>query len=416
MSELPDDFLRETLRGTALSGIRGVQVQEMGGAPYNSFYVSEDAGDYNSFSFPVLVEEQWEFPEYLFFEGAEYVPEEMAEDFWENLAMQYAIRWDQTSELEENFGKSYSRTVYITRHNFAEWCRDVLGSYVESAIESDPKHVVSLMLGELEPGLRRQLEEMPVDLHLDEDFLDLVHEWFMSSSESDREEVLDILRRYGRAMADTGEPPEVILEITRDDLDYLGIRKGTYWENAPWKLVRLKPSHLPEEGRRMRHCVGNMSYRYADRLIDGDIEIWSLRSKDNKPRFTLEVDSSYYDADEKHPDDSPGGILARQGMKARAIKQLKGKANRTPGYAQISDERKPYPEGVKWPEEIRLWRWLLKEKLDVSPDKVDDFPVWVRKLRYALIRREQAALDAANSGEMLRENPRRSFDEPYRPL
>lgn len=154
------------------------------------------------------------------------------------------------------------------------------------------------------------------------------------------------------------ESRDAALKVTKADLTKLGITSGPLFEEAPLKLITLKPSELGVEGRRMRHCVGD-SPSYACRIQRGEIEIWSLRNRANKPLFTLEVDSNFH----KHT--GPNEDLNSQ-RRATAIRQLKGKANRTPGYTERRGEF------VASENEVKLWRLIFK-KLKVAPEYVVDF-------------------------------------------
>lgn len=57
-----------------------------------------------------------------------------------------------------------------------------------------------------------------------------------------------------------------------------------------WMIVKLaRKNDFEIEGRIMGHCVGSPSQRYYERYEDGEIEIFSLRSDDNKPHATVEI-------------------------------------------------------------------------------------------------------------------------------
>ena len=80
-----------------------------------------------------------------------------------------------------------------------------------------------------------------------------------------------------------------------------------------------------------------------------------MRDKANRPSFTLEVAKEFYDGpDSKH--------------RAKAVKQLKGKTNRTPGF----DSPGASTIATKKRDEVVLWKWVMR-KLDVSPEQVQDF-------------------------------------------
>lgn len=70
----------------------------------------------------------------------------------------------------------------------------------------------------------------------------------------------------------------------------------------------------------MRMCVGDPTMQYFSRLARKDIEIWSIRDKNGKRRFTIEVHTpEFY----QHENPRHRGI---------DVVQIKGKANRLPGF------------------------------------------------------------------------------------
>jgi hypothetical protein len=77
-------------------------------------------------------------------------------------------------------------------------------------------------------------------------------------------------------------------------------------------VQRLTPGELAEEGKAMRMCVGREDMGYAAALRKGEIQILSLRTPGGRPKFTFEVDMD--------------------GGKIKGISQIKGKANRLPGF------------------------------------------------------------------------------------
>jgi hypothetical protein len=154
-------------------------------------------------------------------------------------------------------------------------------------------------------------------------------------------------------------------------------------------LIKLR-KHLRLEGAIMRHCVGDVGMGYVKALREGEVQIWSLRDRRNKPHFTLEVDGSF---DDRTDDDPLLLTLTPAFYRGRAIKQIKGKANRLPGLAgkQSSEITKP--------DEVIIWAHVL-EDLDVDIHQVDD------------LNSQYVAPLARNA----REESCSGFDLPYRPL
>ncbi len=75
-------------------------------------------------------------------------------------------------------------------------------------------------------------------------------------------------------------------------------------------VVRLKPSQLGKEGADLGICVGRKDMPYCRRLKAGEIDLYSIRTESGKSKFTIEIDKV-----------------------RNQIAQVKGKANRVPGFA-----------------------------------------------------------------------------------
>lgn len=84
-------------------------------------------------------------------------------------------------------------------------------------------------------------------------------------------------------------------KIARDNkraLDEEGLTKELYRFPNGYRFVSLLDEQaLIREGKLMKHCVGNSSQEYRKNLIDGKIEIWSLRDCQNKPHCTIEFNA-----------------------------------------------------------------------------------------------------------------------------
>lgn len=331
-----------------------------------------------------------------FMDNAEFVPMYEAASFYEKIedaVPHYSISWSygtgvlqaQSAWLEDYQGEP-SR-VCVDQYRFAEICYDIARRWVGELLRKDPDEAIDSFLKQLasfDRRIERDLREQGVP---ESDLIELATTWSMADGDSDRAQVVEEIRDYLNAISsEPGQTYEVIEEFTQEDIRRMGIRSGTLYENAPWLLVRLAPSMLRAEGVKMKHCVGDRSMGYIKRVSSGDIEIWSLRrASDQKPRFTLEVDGSYYD-DEGTPESRGASIL-----------QLKGAANRLPGYDMRSQSGSP-PK----PDEIIFWARAL-EGLGVDPHYVDDLN---------LDQLERKSL-SANRHVM---RTIRSFDRPHMPL
>lgn len=95
---------------------------------------------------------------------------------------------------------------------------------------------------------------------------------------------------------ETDEPPETVYKF----------KNG-------FRVVSLKPGHLFKEGCEGGICIGQRRRGYYDALKNGEIAVYSLRSPSDKVKLTIEVDL--------HEDGRPKAVL-----------QVKGKANRLPGF------------------------------------------------------------------------------------
>lgn len=302
-----------------------------------------------------------------------FVPANIAEDFWDSLrddnGKAGTIVWDNKYEINPepyyvNSGIGPGQPYYITtdRWEFDEWCVDVIAEYMQGVAKADPAKARELFWSGLEDEDKALAKELRSFNRPDDEILDFATQWFQSRSDTIEaiESHLENLR-FGQ-----DEDNVVVATFSRADIAQMGITKGTLLEEAPWKLIKLWPAQLAMEGVTMGHCVGKKDMGYIQAVKDGEIEIWSLRSRGNKPRFTLEVDEKFHsdDMDPGTPEQVARWLREKRG---RAIKQLKGKGNRTPGFAD-SHQR----GGVKFPDEVIFWENALAQ-LGVEPSQVRDF-------------------------------------------
>lgn len=387
LSSLPRETVEEALLrvGSAPARHRHRQMH------YGPFYFDDRGGAH--FSYKLEMGGNYTFPGHYLPENAKYIPSKIAREFWNSLGREYT--WDQQSSLdsdEDNYGHGPGTEVFVdaSESAFNEWCRDLMAEYVRDTVKRDPekaKEIFFKALASEDKALAEKLKEAKLD---DDELLEFVNSWF--ESDSDKEEVLETIRDYFTALESPTTPErELVAEFSKQDIAAMGINKGTLFENAPWKLIKLHPSDLRMEGTLMGHCVGKAGMGYVRAVRDGEIEIWSLRSRDNKPRFTLEVDSKFYDADKNAAPRSTPAVL-----RAHAIDQLKGKANRTPGYADVRRAE------IKFPDEVVFWAYALKG-LGIDPEQVDDFVAFREELDEL---REELH---PNDGEQCV-----GFDRPYR--
>lgn len=120
------------------------------------------------------------------------------------------------------------------------------------------------------------------------------------------------------------EPPEVVYKF----------KNG-------FQVVSLKPGHLAKEGCEGGICIGQRKHGYYDALKAGEIAVYSLRTSSDKVKLTIEVDL--------HEDGRPKKVL-----------QVKGKANRLPGFDLGRDE-------FKHVEEVEMAMEFVSRYLKLDP-------------------------------------------------
>jgi hypothetical protein len=400
LANIPREEVEKDLRWAATHPRTGRRTRR----EWGPFYI-DDGG--NHFSFTVHTSLSAQFPDHQIPKNAEYIPEDLAEEFWDSL--DGGVEWDQKKIVEENYGITEGESVYVVANEeeFVEWCRDLVSQHMDRLIKSDPDGAITLFKAGLASessslATKMQSADLP-----QEELLDFAAKWF--ESENERAEVVETLVDYFKSM-ETGveEPREIIGEWTQADLRAMGISKGPLYEEAPWKLIKLHPADLRLEGTLMRHCVGEKGMGYIKALSDGQIEIWSLRSRNNKPRFTLEVDGSFYDEDVEDEHKAASYGHSARTHRSNAIKQLKGKANRTPGFAD------KYATEIKFPDEVIFWDRVLTQ-LGVDPEAVNDF----HNDAYQALNeyRERGAFGRPPPRRLVEPNRREictGFDLPYR--
>lgn len=144
-----------------------------------------------------------------------------------------------------------------------------------------------------------------------------------------------------------------------------------------WYVQDLRPEELPGEGKEMRMCVGRDDMGYMDAVERGEIKILSMRDPRGKPKFTIEV------------------ALDKKG-RPKAIAQIKGKANRLPGWNPGQTN-----QGNVRDDEVAKAVTAV-EFLGLDPQKVLDLEPGYRAYRQ---------LPKKNPGRGAR-----SFDKPYRSI
>jgi len=105
-------------------------------------------------------------------------------------------------------------------------------------------------------------------------------------------------------------------------------------------VARLRPDQLRQEGIDLGICVGRQDMGYRDQVIDGTINIYSIRTESGRPKFTISV--------------------YRRPLQ---VSQVKGKANRLPGFAAAGTV-------FSKEDEVRLVVEFLMS-LGIPPDEIE---------------------------------------------
>jgi hypothetical protein len=101
-------------------------------------------------------------------------------------------------------------------------------------------------------------------------------------------------------------PPPVEYKYSGQKGSILGV------EGAGMYVLRLRPKDLAAEGKEAGICIGDPTMGYADDLEEGATEVFSIRSAKGKIRWTI--------------------LRRKDGRDRWVLEQVKGKANRIPGF------------------------------------------------------------------------------------
>ena len=235
-------------------------------------------------------------------------------------------------------GYEYWR-LEIKSSDLLEWAVDLRTEYFSELVDADPEEAIKAfqrILTQSYPALAKRVKKakFPKDVLAD----------YAVAFFEDQEQGLQIISEAVGAWGYEGTRGETLLEVDKAALQALGITQGRWWDGAPWKLLNLPVEELAYEGTLMRHCVGRFDMGYRNAVARGVTQIWSLRSRFNRPILTFEINV--------HDWRSPNAII-----RAGAIEQLKGKLNRLAG----GDA-----------DEARVLFWIFA-KLGVDPSGVEDF-------------------------------------------
>ncbi len=105
-------------------------------------------------------------------------------------------------------------------------------------------------------------------------------------------------------------------------------------DNKGWYVAELTPPELRAEGATLGHCIGTERHGHPEMLRNKETRVFSLRApQSGKPKFTIEV--------ARHNGD---------------VREVKGKANRLPGFEAGKSEMTK-PGEVRAVVEFLMWLW-----------------------------------------------------------
>ena len=248
------------------------------------------------------------------------------------------VEWENLGGLEWSSGWTPRDVplLLIAQSSAREWALDEIRSALSDLVDADPKEAVAALkryLKESDPALFKAFKKAKLPLDVQASFAVAFFE--------DPDEGIVIIREALGEFGYEGSRGQTILEVDRAALRELGITSGRWWDGAPWRLVNLPPQELAYEGTLMRHCVGRHDMGYREAVERGAAQIWSLRSKFNKPMLTWEIDAGTWQNADHYGATIPetvaygelGDLSVPHGdcERGRAVDQLKGKLNRYSG-------------------------------------------------------------------------------------
>lgn len=216
---------------------------------------------------------------------------------------------------------------------------DTLRAALASMTDSDIEKAVALLADE-EPYYLRfgsQYRKTAVD----RDFFDSDSEYYFESSarvvaDINFDVLIETLKEKlteSGGLLPEGTPDDVVYRYAGTNATVGGASaRGMY-------VIALRPDQLRAEGAALGICVGRTDMGYRESLKKGQIKLYSIRTEAGKPKFTIEVDS-----------------------RTQSIDQVKGKANRLPGF-------EPGKPTLSKPDEVRLVVEFLLS-LGYTPDDI----------------------------------------------
>lgn len=221
-------------------------------------------------------------------------------------------------------GERASLEIYFSKEMLEEMALDMRIAYFQEA-SNDPDFVNNFLnvieedYSDYSRTLRRLITQNSLTT---EEQIDIIRLFF---DQDNKIEMDTLIHRVSEFVNTKNIEPEGILSIPKEVIKNWDIRKGTLYENAPWTIYNLKATELFGEGVDMRLCLSDPEMPYYSQVMDSEIEIWSIRSKNGKRRFTIEIDAKFREA--VSPEE-----------KGKLVYQVKGKTNRLAGYENSSSK------------------------------------------------------------------------------
>lgn len=291
------------------------------------FSLENKKGDFRVFNTITFGDTNYVDP-YTYTEIIELIPDKyinkFAKEFWRNVpnASVYGPYDFDARDIES---EGVQAKIYFSLSKLNELAMDMTIQYFQKV--SDDPDFVSNFMGVIEidhpPRISNLLRDLLTKNNLtEEEQIDVIR---LFVDQEDKIDIDGLIHRVSEFINTKNLEPEGILSIPKEVIKNWGINKGTLYENAPWTIYNLKATELFGEGVDMRLCLSDPEIGYYSQVINNEIEIWSIRSKSGKRRFTIEIDAKFRDAES--PEE-----------KGSLVYQVKGKANRLPGYKDAKSE------------------------------------------------------------------------------
>lgn len=243
----------------------------------------------------------------------------------------------------DEYGGAFLRSnefasFYMEVNDLHDLTEDMHSDEIEAALEEiNRKTDLTLDLGDIEKALEKKYEAFDIQEY-SAHYADADLDW-----DKLEEAVKETLSGEEPAGPATSEEVPVSKRIVHKFKD------GSY-------VLDLLPSELPTEGKAMGMCIGRPEMGYIRAVRQGDTKILSLRTQAGRPKFTIEASIKQGTPLEPTP------AIYR----ISRINQIKGKANRLPGWDLGKEGR-----GDLKRDEVEKIKELLNV-LDIPPESVSD--------------------------------------------